>query len=69
MLDSDLVPEKVDEYPLMDFATQDPEVRVYDYDQAKKLERDFAYATDTNGKRWLVFERKAGIFKSVPREA
>jgi len=69
MLDSDLVPEKVDQYPLMDFATQDPEVRVYDYDPAKKLERDFAYAKDTNGKRWLVFERKAGIFKSVPREA
>ena len=65
----DLEPGKVDQYPLMDFATQDPEITIYPYDLSKKIPRVFAYAKDTKGKNWLVFRRKAGIFKSVPRES
>jgi len=68
MFPSDLEPAKVDQYPLMDFTTQDPEIRIFDYNPSLKLSIGFAYAKDTEGKKWLVFERKAGIFKSVPRE-
>ena len=68
MTPSDLEPAKVDGYPVMDFATREPEIDVYEYVPGLKLKlsRFFAYAKDTNGNTWLVHKRKAGIFKSLP---